>query len=58
MSEEVLRSYRLSSKEEPSEEMLAAIMEKVAESARNSSAKAKEALQRMFDETLERIRTA
>lgn len=37
MSEEVLRSYRLTSMEEPTDEMLHAIMEKVAEAAREST---------------------
>ena len=37
MSEETLRSYRLTSLEEPSDEMLHAIMEKVAQSAREST---------------------
>lgn len=37
MSEETLRSYRLTSLEEPSDEMLHAIMEKVAVAAREST---------------------
>lgn len=37
MSETQLRSYRLTSMEEPTDEMLHAIMEKVAESARRST---------------------
>lgn len=37
MSEETLRSYRLTSLEEPSDEMLHAIMEKVAVAARKST---------------------
>ncbi len=41
MSETQLRSYRLTSMEEPTDEMLHAIMEKVAESARRSTASAK-----------------
>lgn len=41
MSEQQLRSYRLTSLEEPTDEMLHAIMEKVAESARRSTASAK-----------------
>ena len=40
MSETQLRSYRLTSLEEPTDEMLHAIMEKVAESARRSTASA------------------
>ena len=42
MSEQQLRSYRLTSLEEPTDEMLQAIMEKVAESARQSSARVAE----------------
>lgn len=42
MLEEKLRSYRLSSLEEPTDEMLQAIMEKVAEAARRSSARVAE----------------
>lgn len=41
ISEQELRSYRLTSMEEPTDEMLHAIMEKVAESARRSKASAK-----------------
>ena len=37
MSEQQLRSYRLTSMEEPTDEMLHAIMEKVAEAARRST---------------------
>lgn len=40
MSEETLRSYRLTSLEEPSDEMLHAIMEKVAVAARESTKRA------------------
>ncbi len=39
MTQEELRSYRLTSMEEPTDEMLQAIMEQVAESARRSTAK-------------------
>mgnify|MGYP003294594502 CR=1 FL=1 len=39
MSEQQLRSYRLTSTEEPTDEMLHAIMEKVADAARKSSAR-------------------
>ena len=42
MSEQQLRSYRLTSMEEPTDEMLHAIMEKVAESARQSTARVAE----------------
>lgn len=56
MSEELLRSYRLTSMEEPTDEMLHAIMEKVAAAARKSSARAEEAKRRMFAETVAKIR--
>lgn len=56
MSETQLRSYRLTSMEEPTDEMLHAIMEKVAESARESSARAEEAKRRMFAETVAKIK--
>ena len=42
MSEQLLRSYRLSSMEEPTDEMLHALMEKVAIAARKSSARVAE----------------
>lgn len=53
MSTKELQSYRLSSLEEPTDEMLLAIMEQVAESARKSSAKVREEIFRR----LEQIRT-
>lgn len=56
MSEELLRSYRLTSMDEPTDEMLHAIMEKVAAAARKSSARAEEAKRRMFAETVAKIR--
>lgn len=56
MSEQQLRSYRLTSMEEPTDEMLHAIMEKVAEAARKSTERAEEAKHRMLAETAERIR--
>ena len=56
MSEQQLRSYRLTSLEEPTDEMLHAIMEKVAESARQSTARAEEAKRRMLAETAIRIK--
>ncbi len=37
---EILKQYRLTSPEEPTDEMLQALMEDVAEAARESSAKA------------------
>lgn len=42
MSETQLRSYRLTSMEEPTDEMLHAIMEKVAVAARQSTARVAE----------------
>lgn len=56
MSEELLRSYRLTSMEEPTDEMLHAIMEKVAAAARESSARAQEAKRRMLAETVSNIK--
>lgn len=44
MSEKELHSYRLSSLEDPSDEMLEALMEKVGEAARQSSAAANEVI--------------
>lgn len=56
MSETQLRSYRLTSLEEPTDEMLHAIMEKVAIAAQNSTARAEEAKRRMLAETANRIK--
>ena len=56
MAEEELRSYRLTSTEEPTDEMLHAIMEQVAEEARKSTQRAEASLQQMFEETVARIR--
>lgn len=56
MSEQQLRSYRLTSMEEPTDEMLHAIMEKVAESARQSTSRAEEAKRRMLAETANLIK--
>ena len=50
MSKEELKSYRLTSQEEPTEEMLHAIMEQVAEVARKSSEDAQKEIQRRFEE--------
>ena len=55
MSETQLRSYRLTSMEEPTDEMLHAIMEKVAIAARESSARAENAKRRMMAETIAKI---
>lgn len=50
MSEQELRSYRLSSLEDPTDEMLHAIMEQVAESARKSSEAVRKEIARRFEE--------
>ena len=50
MSEQELHSYRLSSLEEPTDEMLQAIMQGVAEAAVVSTHNAKEELNRRFNE--------
>jgi DNA anti-recombination protein RmuC len=49
MSQQELKSYRLSSLEDPTDEMLHAIMEQVAESARRSTAKFQAELHRRFE---------
>jgi len=49
MSKKELQSYRLSSMDEPTDEMLQAIMEQVAEVARQESAKVRAEIQRRFD---------
>ena len=51
MSEEKLRSYRLTSMEEPTDEMLQAIMEQVAESARESSRRVEDFKRKMMERT-------
>lgn len=50
MSKEELRSYRLNSMEEPTDEMLEAIMLGVQEHARQSTQRAKAELARRFEE--------
>ena len=55
MTKEELRSYRLNSMEEPTDEMLQAIMEGVAEAAKQSSENAKKELERMKREAFQRI---
>ena len=50
MSQQELTSYRLSSLQEPTDEMLHAIMEQVAESARRSTAKFQTELHRRFEQ--------
>lgn len=49
MTQRELTSYRLSSLEEPTDDMLQAIMEQVAESARRSTAKFRAELHRRFE---------
>ncbi len=49
MTEKELRSYRLNSMEDPTDEMLEAIMEKVAEAAKESSRKAEEYIKSEFE---------
>ena len=51
---EVHKKYRLTSMEEPTDEMLQALMEDVAKAARESSAKAKAEKQRRFSEVVPR----
>lgn len=55
MADEELKKYRLSSMEEPSDEMLEALMEKVGAAARESSRKAEEAMDRMRAEVASNI---
>ena len=55
MSKEELRSYRLNSMEEPTDEMLEAIMLGVQEHARLSTIKAKAELDRRFEEAKKEI---
>ena len=55
ITKEELRSYRLTSMEEPTDEMLQAIMEGVEEAAKKSSENARKALERMKEETFKRI---
>jgi len=49
MSQQELRSYRLTSLEEPTDEMLLAIMEQVAEAVRLSTAKADAYVKEQFE---------
>ncbi len=51
-----ITGYRLSSTEEPTDEMLHELMSQVAESARESSANAKLVLQRKMQETIEEMK--
>lgn len=49
MSQQELTSYRLTSLQEPTDDMLHAIMEQVAEAARRSTAKFQAELHRRFE---------
>ena len=49
------KKYRLTSMEEPTDEMLKALMEEVAKAARESSARAETEKQRRFSEVLSAI---
>ena len=49
MSQQELTSYRLSSLQDPTDDMLHAIMEQVAESVRRSTAKFQAELHRRFE---------
>lgn len=51
-----IRNYRLTSMEEPTDEMLHELMRQVAESARQSTINANKVLQNKFEETKELIR--
>lgn len=50
-----IEEYRLTSMEEPSDEILHELMEQVAESARKSSVNAKQVLQKKMQETIAEI---
>ena len=52
---ETYKKYRLTSMEEPTDEMLQALMEDVAKAARESSARAEAEKQRRFAEVLSAI---
>ena len=52
---ETYKKYRLKSMEEPTDEMLHALMEDVAKAARESSARAEAEKQRRFSEVLNAI---
>lgn len=58
MSEETLRSYRLTSMEEPTDEMLHAIMEQVAEAARESTKRVEDFKRKMMERTRANIQHA
>lgn len=56
MSKEELQSYRLNSMEEPTDDMLEAIMLGVQESARQSTIRVREELARRMEEVKQKIR--
>lgn len=55
MSKEELRSYRLTSMEEPTDEMLEAIMKGVEEQAKRTTQNAQKELDRRFEELKRQI---
>lgn len=52
MSEEKMNSYRLTSMEEPTDEMLATLMKEVAEEAKRKATEATESFFKRLDETV------
>lgn len=52
-----IKDYRLTSMEEPSDELLHELMEQVTESARQSSANAKRVLQKKMQDTIAIIKS-
>ena len=58
MSTQELQSYRLSSLEDPTDEMLHAIMEQVAESARQSGTKVREEIYRRLEQIKSKTKTS
>lgn len=52
-----LKAYRLTSQEEPTEEMLKELMTQVADSARQSSVNAKQVLEKKMNETIALIQS-
>lgn len=54
MSEKEMNAYRLTSLEEPSDEMLAQLMKEVAEEAKRKGEEATEKLFKQLDETISR----
>ena len=52
-----IKAYRLTSQEEPTEEMLKELMTQVADSARQSSVNAKQVLEKKMNETIALIQS-